>query len=260
MSTNCLKLFALLFMIIDHIGEFFINSPFWFRYIGRLSVPLYFFCSAWGLAFTHNKKLYIFRMYFLSIFMAIGNIVISYIYNININNNIYSTLFIGTLTVVLLEQEKKLVKRLLLLGGYQLLVLGICVFLAEIIGFPFGINLKVLYQFYGSILGSCIFCEGSILFVIYYCLMYWLKNKVWKLSIFTIIFSGVITLLANQYQYYRGIVGYMVPFFHYQGLMCLAIPFFFMFNMKKGINMKYFYYIFYPVHIWFLSVLSYYTN
>lgn len=29
-------------MVIDHIGEFFPQSPMWFRLIGRVSAPLFF--------------------------------------------------------------------------------------------------------------------------------------------------------------------------------------------------------------------------
>lgn len=75
MSINALKILALICMVFDQIGEFF-NSPIWFRWIGRLSAPLFFYCSAWGFYYTKNRKRYLFRLYFWGIVMSIGNIII----------------------------------------------------------------------------------------------------------------------------------------------------------------------------------------
>ncbi len=53
MSTNLLKLTALICMLIDHIGEFIPQSPIWFRYIGRISAPL-FFIAVPGASIIHT--------------------------------------------------------------------------------------------------------------------------------------------------------------------------------------------------------------
>ncbi len=42
-SYDLLKTLAIIFMIIDHIGYFFFPDEIWFRVIGRLSVPIWFF-------------------------------------------------------------------------------------------------------------------------------------------------------------------------------------------------------------------------
>ena len=42
---------------------------------------------------------------------------------------------------------------------------------------------------------------------------------------------------------------HLIPFDRYQWMMLLVIPFFFLYNGKKGKNLKWFYYLFYPLHI-----------
>jgi len=49
MTTFSLKILALVFMVIDHIGLFFPDAPIWFRYIGRMSAPIFIFCMVTGL-------------------------------------------------------------------------------------------------------------------------------------------------------------------------------------------------------------------
>ena len=78
MPISFIKLIALLSMLIDHVGEFIPQSPIWFRYIGRLSAPLFFYCSAWGFYYTRNRKKYMLRLYFLGILMSLGNICLYY--------------------------------------------------------------------------------------------------------------------------------------------------------------------------------------
>ena len=46
----------------------------------------------------------------------------------------------------------------------------------------------------------------------------------------------------------RGPAEYLIPFDRYQWMMLLVIPFFFLYNGKKGKNLKWFYYLFYPLH------------
>lgn len=48
MSSTSMKLIALIFMFIDHIGEFIPHSPIWFRYIGRLALPIFFIAVLGG--------------------------------------------------------------------------------------------------------------------------------------------------------------------------------------------------------------------
>ena len=55
LSTFDLKMIAVILMLIDHVGEFFPKMPIWFRYLGRISAPLFFFCMTWGMDYTKSR-------------------------------------------------------------------------------------------------------------------------------------------------------------------------------------------------------------
>ena len=60
MSTTAIKWLALVLMLVDHLGEFFPQSvPLWFRWLGRMSAPLFLFCLAQGLEKTSSRPRYI---------------------------------------------------------------------------------------------------------------------------------------------------------------------------------------------------------
>lgn len=264
MSINFIKLIALLFMLIDHIGEFIPQSPVWFRYIGRLSAPLFFYCSAWGFYYTRNRKKYMLRLYIFGILMSLGNICLYYFvgnasYDASFSNNIFVTIFLGCVVVYLYEKadnRKKRIKYISLLLLQQLVAFALCVILAELLNIPRAIDTYMLYYGYGSLFGSMVFTEGSVLFVLFFVLVYFIKDRPIYLSAFVVVFSGFLTVLIRRTYYMRGPAEYLIPFDRYQWMMLLVIPFFFLYNGKKGKNLKWFYYLFYPLHIWGLYVLG----
>lgn len=58
LSGNGLKLLAALFMIIDHMGLMLFPSRRIFRILGRLAMPIYAYMIAEGCKYTRNKKKY----------------------------------------------------------------------------------------------------------------------------------------------------------------------------------------------------------
>ena len=264
MSTNAIKLLALICMLIDHLGEFLIGTPVWFRYIGRLSAPLFFFCSAWGFHYTRNREKYLLRLYVLGVFMSVGNIIIlRYVgKGLSISNNIFVTLFLGCFIVFLYEKTttiKEKIRYLILFILQQVIAFGGCALLAEILNIPRNIDTYSLYYGYGALFGSMIFTEGSILFVLFFVMVYFLKDKPGFLCGFVVLFSGVLGKLINCTYYMRGWISYLIPFARYQWIMVAVIPFFFLYNGKKGKNWKWFYYVFYPLHLWGIYFISSYV-
>ncbi len=41
--TDWLKTFAILFVVVDHVGLFFIEDDEWWRVVGRMAAPIFFF-------------------------------------------------------------------------------------------------------------------------------------------------------------------------------------------------------------------------
>ena len=68
-----LKTVALVLMVLDHIHYFFEFTgwvPTWFNMLGRLSAPLFLFCTVEGFAHTHDRKRYVLRIWAIGTAMA----------------------------------------------------------------------------------------------------------------------------------------------------------------------------------------------
>ena len=134
MTTGLLKWIAIIIMLIDHIGEFIPQAPMWLRYIGRLALPIFFYCSAWGFYYTHNRKKYLARMYAFSVLMGMGNILLSHYMNRgreqDLVNNIFTTIFLGCCIVYIWESAvnwRIRIKYFLFFALHQIVVFFLCV-------------------------------------------------------------------------------------------------------------------------------------
>lgn len=68
-----LKTIALVLMVLDHIHYFFEFTgciPTVFNMLGRLSAPLFLFCTVEGFAHTHDRKRYVLRIWAIGTAMA----------------------------------------------------------------------------------------------------------------------------------------------------------------------------------------------
>ena len=196
--------------------------------------------------------------------MSLGNICLYYFvgnasYDASFSNNIFVTIFLGCVVVYLYEKadnRKRRIKYISLLIFQQLAAFVLCVILAELLNIPRAIDTYMLYYGYGSLFGSMVFTEGSVLFVLFFVLVYFLKSRPVYLTVFVGIFTAFLAVLIRRTYYMRGPADYLIPFDKYQWMMLLVIPFFFLYNGKKGKNLKWFYYLFYPLHIWGLYALG----
>ena len=68
-----LKTIALALMVLDHIHYFFEFTgciPTVFSMLGRLSAPLFLFCTVEGFAHTHDRRRYFIRIWAIGTAMA----------------------------------------------------------------------------------------------------------------------------------------------------------------------------------------------
>ena len=61
LDTGLLKLIAILSMAVDHVGSVFFPKYPVFRWIGRLTVPIFAYSLTVGLLYTHDIKKYLVR-------------------------------------------------------------------------------------------------------------------------------------------------------------------------------------------------------
>ncbi len=66
LSGNTLKILAAIFMVFDHVGVLMFPSVVWLRVIGRLSFPIFAFMISEGARYTKNKLKYFLGMFSLA--------------------------------------------------------------------------------------------------------------------------------------------------------------------------------------------------
>ncbi len=291
MSVTNLKRIALAAMVCHYIGAFLPGAPLWLQWIGRLSAPLFFYCMAWSLDKTGDKRLYFKRLYFCSVGMAAFNLILSVIVEKTglvtaVTTNMFASLFAGALFIEFLEYAKRYPKRgkrmLRSFLFWQLAFAGLWAVLYELAGVPYAfLNLA------SAAVGSALTCEGAFMYVLMGVAFYYTKEDKKKLSIaylaicliffvnsafglwgriFMLLGSDImvaimeiLTALVLWGASFRPLfdVSHMLNN-DFQWMMIAALPLLLCCNGKKDRSFKYFYYIFYPAHVymlWFIGTV-----
>lgn len=223
LNTFHLKIIALICMVVDHFAYIFLaaSTPAYvvMRCVGRLAAPIFWFCLAEGYKHTSNKGEYLKRLFFSSLIMGLGNMLISIFLDINISFTTPNMFFAMTLMIVIIElismirNEKTLYLRCLSCISLVFAVLAIL----------------QLAEYKAFILASVL-------------IFYFVENKFLKCSLFCC-FSFILSILyLNIYQMF---------------MMFAVIFFIFYSNEKPKHSLKFFFYIFYPIHFWILCIICY---
>ena len=223
-----LKIIALIFMIIDHVGYFLpnINIPS-LHLLGRISAPIFFFLFTESYRLTSNKRNYFKRLSIYSLIMFTSNLVLCGLYNIfNIENNLTTLLtpniFLSmTICFLILEVLKKITS--------SNRITEKC-------------NFLFLFLFLSTILA---FTEYNIFALFMTLTFYYLREHILSRNIIFFIGGIVLSLLSN------------LPI---QMAMVLSLIFISEYNGKKGSELKIinksFFYNFYVIHIFILSIFN----
>ena len=78
MTSFALKLIAALTMLIDHMGLILFPNLIVFRIIGRLAFPIYAYCIAEGFRYTRNRFRYFLRIFLLGLLCQIVYCVVTH--------------------------------------------------------------------------------------------------------------------------------------------------------------------------------------
>ncbi len=287
MSANLLKFLAVIFMTFDHINEFFPDMPIFFRWTGRLAAPIFIFLTGESYRFTSNKKRYLFRLYISSVIMALINYISLFKYT-EINNNIFRTLLICVLSYYLYEQiREKKYKFVILFITWQITTFIILITFVNINFITEGIATI----FIAPLLGSIFNMEGGILYVLLALFFYIYHKDKKALSIsftgYAIIYTAILQFnilerimnLLNRvsrafkfsfddiYVFLSVTILNLMPrnLYHrslllnnYYWMMIFSLPLILLYNGKKGKGPKFFFYLYYPLHLIILSIIAYY--
>ena len=106
MSSFFLKIFALVFMIIDHIGFIIFPNQIMFRAIGRLAFPLFAYQMAVGFSHTKNKSKHILKLLVFAIICQIPTSIATSLYTSEITLNVIFTFILALLVIYTVENLK----------------------------------------------------------------------------------------------------------------------------------------------------------
>ena len=273
-SSFILKVLALVFMTVDHVGValgMFYGENYWvvmlLRMIGRLALPLFCFMIVEGVLHTKNIGKYFLRLGIMATIISIALYVgETFVDGISLRNqgNIFIDLLLGAITIYLLKQNNKYLKGLVALPIIYT-ILSFTATCLENTGsylihwMPY--FLRTQYDIYAMLLFLLFYFAHIFkdMFLDYHARQtgiakeYLLgtaleRNVLNLLSLGAVIFATLIFyligyVLPNSYVYWN---------INLQNYAMIAGAFLLLYNGKRGYNAKWFQYgsyLYYPLHI-----------
>lgn len=222
MSVFILKIIATVSMIFDHSGYILYHGFSWMNYIGRLAFPIFAFLIAEGYSHTKSLKKYFLRLFLFALLSQIPYMLYTHAIGLDFSLNILFTLLLGLLSIHLYEKASH--------KWIGVLLFLLCCLIAQYAHFDYG--------WFGI---TCIF------------IFHLFKEKrLWMFVSFELV-----TFANYLYQYITtNLYQYLIVI-----LCCtLSIIPLALYNGLKGKSAKYFFYIFYPLHLLLLYGLSFLIN
>ncbi len=225
MSVFYIKIIAMALMVVDHVGAIFFPDILIFRIIGRLSFPLFAWLIANGAFHTKDIVLYIKRLFIFAFISQIPYWLAFSSLGIDRNLNIFFTLALGALSLYLLQ---KFNKKYVQVGS--ILILS---FLASLLMVDYG--------------------SAGVLSIVMFYLFFHNKRKMFlsQLLIFSCFYTlPLIETFGLSDAYANNAVGLVQP------LAVLSTFIIWKYNGEEGIKAKYLFYLFYPLHLLILFLIT----
>ncbi len=203
MSSFTLKILAIIFMTIDHVGILLFPTHKILRAIGRLAFPIFAFQIGVGFKHTHSKEKYILRMFLLTIISQYPFSLFMSALKVGQSLNVAATFTLALLALYTIDKFKKSWIK------YPLLITILCI--SAYVPMDYGlIGVLIVISLYFLDYSKVIALSSFFAIILLYCAI---NNSLFSLP----------ALLA------------ILPILLYNG--------------KKGPNIKYLFYIFYPLHL-----------
>ena len=280
-SNFILKIIALIFMTIDHVGVFLPSSPlqFTFRVLGKIALPIFIYTTLEGCKKTKDIKKYMLRLGVMSIFMYIAIVIAQLVLYFNngyllVFQNIFFTLLNLVFVYYLFFVNKNKNKRrmvilpiLIFIGSYIFFLLRING-ISELISSIFVEGLTTMYgleapiMFVGALLGIYIYEEivrkrlnnDETLVNEFLCS----KKAQLSRNIIMCLSIALVSLIMYSFTYEN------IPSFTfgntciYNTYFIICFPFILLYNGKRGFNNKIVngaFYLYYPLHIGIIALI-----
>ena len=221
MSGTFLKFLALVCMTVDHVGMVFFPGQIIFRQIGRLAFPIFAYMIAEGCYHTHRMGSYLGKM-------VLAGAVCQAVYYFFMDSLYQSVLVTFSLAIALIWLLKKAREGSSGLW-YVLSLCGIAAvyFVTErLASYLPGTDYAVDYGFFGVMLPVAVYLG---------------RTKGEKLTLAAILLLAL-AMVTGTVQFYA----------------LLTLPLLALYNGKRGKGLgKYFFYIYYPLHLVVIQIVAY---
>lgn len=238
-----LKLFMAFLMIFDHINKIPGLLPTgWdgiFHLLTRCVGAWFAFSAVEGFLHTRNRLAYNARLFIWAAIMQLGNSILTLLFQgkgIYLGNNIFLTLACGLLVLNLVfgfsknRQAPRHEKRYLRLGG------------AVLVG-----------------LAGVLLTEGGMTIIPFMLLSYIFRNQPALRTLSYIVLAFLLFCLSIEIYPTMGATISMM-LYNSDWAFISVLPFLHLYNGERGYNGKwgkYFFYIFYPAHLWLITLIAY---
>ena len=235
LNGNVLKILAAIFMVIDHVGLMFFPYEIAFRILGRFAFPIFAFMISEGAKYTKNKLKYLLTIAGLAFICQ----VVFFVFSNSLYMSILVTFTLSIITIYALSYFKKCLftkecsvwKKLLsgLLFVFAVLAVALLNRVLEIDYGFFGCMAPVfasLFDFRGiEVPKSVAMADNLYVRVITFgiCLFFLAYTSLSEIQIYSL-FSLILLLCYSE--------------------------------QRGRVNMKYFFYVFYPLHLDILTAIQ----
>ena len=262
-----LKTIALVLMVLDHIHYFFEFTgciPTVFSMLGRLSAPLFLFCTVEGFAHTHDRKRYFLRIWAIGAGMAALEFFMIYARAFRRGDDFYpaNAIFQDFVLLCIVWQgidwirEKKYGKGILAIAA---VVLWPYAFVGFLLLFPQVQQMPIASSVLAFVITSLLpmwtsITDGSWGYLLGGVLLYLFRNHrkiqlaAWSLNAFLWDFLSVYLAMRSQ----PGFAFSQMFTTYYEWFGIAAVLLMARYNGTRGSGHKKLFYWFYPAHIYLL--------
>lgn len=216
LSGAAIKWLALITMTIDHIGVLFFPNVTLLRVIGRLAFPLYGYMIAEGCVYTHDKRAYLLRTASLAFLCQI----VYYFAEGSLYMCVLVTFSLAIAWIIAIEKAKDNPSPQTYITAILIstAIVFVCVGLPALLP---GTDFSVDYGIFGVVYVVCVYLGRT-------------KNEKLFLSAASLVCVALTSPLSLELQIF--------------GLLSL-IPLYFYNDSRGKYNIKWLFYLYYPVHL-----------
>jgi hypothetical protein len=247
-TGNAVKLIGIILMVFDHLHQMFLAQgiPDWFHWLGRPVLPIFLFMCAEGFYYTRSRKKYLLRLFIGFMCMNAANTALTctmFNGHVILTNNVFGTMLLTGIYLLFIEMLREGIKE----KQAGKIIVSILLMLFPII---YSLAIAIILNMHLreviialSFIPNLIATEGGMPAVILGVFFYLCRGKR-LMQTLTLSTFGILSFITDSESY------------RVQWMMIFALIPVLFYNGKRGKGNKYFFYVFYPAHIYLFYIIA----